>query len=174
MSQPYCKEIRPINEASTPANSVEGKLIDRLRGKSGLELLKEVLGALRAQSWLFQSLHWQAKGSNFYQLHLLYERIYGGLGDEIDTMAEKMVGYFGAESVERMDSMDRAEKWLKEWRGNEIATAIKSEKDFQALLRYTYDTMSQRKELSLGLDDFLMATASSHETNLYLLGQQAA
>lgn len=174
MTQPYHKEINKLNEAVTPASSVEGKLVDRVRGKSGLESLKEILAVLRAQSWLFQSLHWQVKGSNFYQLHLLYERIYGGLGAEIDALAEKIVGYYGSEAVEKTDQIERTMKWVKEWRGNDIEVAIKSEKDLQALLKHTYDSMSNRKELSLGLDDWLMATANVHETNLYLLGQQSA
>ena len=171
MTQPYHKEINKLNEAATPASSVEGKLVDRVKGKSGLESLKEVLAVLRAQSWLFQSLHWQVKGSNFYQLHLLYERIYNSLSSEIDGLAEKIVGYYGSSAIERTDQMDRATKWIKEWRGDNIETALKSEKDLQSLLKYTYDSMSNRKELSLGLDDWLMATASAHETNIYLLNQ---
>lgn len=173
MTQPYHKEINRLNEAATPASSVEGKLVDRVRGKSGTELLKEILAVLRAQSWLFQTLHWQVKGQNFYELHLLYERIYGALGTEIDALAEKIVGYYGSEAVEKTDQTDRMMKWIKDWRGNDIQTAIKAEKDLQSLLKHTYDSMSNKKELSLGLDDWLMATASAHETNLYLLGQQA-
>lgn len=128
MTQPYHKEINKLNESVTPASSVEGKLIERVRGKSGLESLKEILAVLRAQSWLFQSLHWQVKGSNFYQLHLLYERIYGGLGEEVDALAEKIVGYYGSDAVEKTDQIERTMKWVKEWRGNDIETAIKAEK----------------------------------------------
>ena len=47
MTQPYHKEINKLNEAATPASSVEGKLVDRVKGKSGLESLKEVLAVLR-------------------------------------------------------------------------------------------------------------------------------
>lgn len=173
MTQPYHKEINRVNEAATPASAVEGKLAERVRGKSGVESLKEILSVLRALSWLFQTLHWQVKGQNFYQLHLLYERIYNSLGEEIDSLAEKIVGYYGSDAVEKTDQIDRAMKWIKEWRGNDIQAAIKAEKDLQALLKHTYDSMNQRKKLSLGLDDWLMATASAHETNLYLLGQQA-
>jgi len=34
-----------------------------------------------------------------------------------------------------------------------------------------YDKLKEMDDISLGLDDFLMATANAHETNLYLLQQ---
>lgn len=165
--------MQRINEAATPASAVEGELHSTMKGKSGVDLLKEILAILRAQSWFFQSLHWQVKGSDFYQLHLLYERIYDSIEDEIDSLAEKIVSYFGSNAVDKMDQIKRATAWLNQWQGENISTAIKSEKNLQSLLKYTYDTMNSRKELSLGLDDFLMSLASAHETNLYLLGQQS-
>ena len=170
MSNPYRKEIT-INEAATPAAAVEGKLPKGMKANSGQELLKEVLAALRAQSWLFQSLHWRVQGSDFYETHLLFERLYGDVGAEIDSLAEKIVGYYGSDAVEEVDAIKRASIWLNTWEGEPIDKALQAEKQFQALLRKTYDTMSGKSELSLGLDDYLMATASAHETHLYLLGQ---
>lgn len=175
MTEPYHKQqTQKLNEAAasvTPASAVEGKLPARLKGTSGQELLKEVLAVLRAQSWHLQSLHWKVKGSDFYELHLLFERLYGGLGDEIDTLAEKLVGYFGSEAVSMDDSMTRAHKWIKEWKGEPVAAALAAEKHIQAVLRHAYETLSEANELSLGLDDYLMAIANAHETHLYLLGQ---
>ena len=46
------------------------------------------------------------------------------------------------------------------------------EEHLQRALKITYDELKARGELSLGLDDFLMATASAHETALYLLRQR--
>ena len=171
--EPYHKQIQTqkLNEATSPANAVEGELPVRLRTNSSQELLKEMLAFLRAQSWLLISLHWQVKGSNFYELHLLFERLYGALGGQIDSLAEKIVGYYGSEAVEMNDSMSRAQKWLKEWKGEPVDAALASEKQLQTLIRQTYETMKEKKELSLGLDDFLMALANDHETHLYLLGQ---
>ena len=175
MTEPYHKQqTQRLNEAaapSTPASAVEGELPVRLKEKNGQELLKEVLAILRAQSWHLQSLHWQVKGSDFYELHLLFERLYDSLGGEIDGLAEKLVGYFGSEAVDMNDSMTRAQKWLKEWKGEPVASALAAEKHIQAVFRDAYDKLSKSNELSLGLDDYLMATANAHETNLYLLGQ---
>jgi len=174
MTEPYHKQIseNTIIEAKTPVAAVQGNLPEKLRSKNGKELLKEVLAALRAQQWLYQTLHWQAEGENFYEMHLLFERLYDGIGGQIDALAEKLIGYYGNEAVCRKDSIGRTQKWIASWCGeNSVEVALNAEKEFQALLRRTYDTMSQKKELSLGLDDFLMATASEHEVALYLLGQ---
>ncbi len=174
MTEPYHKQIQTthkLNEATTPAKAVEAELPTRVRAGSGQDLLKELLAFLRAQSWLLLNLHWTVKGTDFYELHLLFERLYGALGGQIDGLAEKIVGYYGVEAVEMNDSMSRAQKWLKEWKGEAVDAALSSEKQLQTLIRQTYEAMKEKKELSLGLDDFLMALASDHETHLYLLGQ---
>jgi hypothetical protein len=46
-----------------------------------------------------------------------------------------------------------------------------SEDDIQNVIKDTYDTLTDSGEMSLGMDDFLMAMASEHETNTYLLRQ---
>lgn len=171
--EPYHKEIQlsKINEATNPASVVEGDLPTRVKTSTGEEMLKEVLALLRAQSWLLLTMHWQVKGSDFYEQHLLFERLYGALGGQIDALAEKIVGYYGVDAVEMNDSMTRTQKWLKEWKGDPIDVALASEKQLQALVRKTYESMKSKKELSLGLDDYLMGLANDHETHLYLLGQ---
>ena len=176
MSEPYHKQQVQLNETNSnaPVSVVQGKLPEQFRRlASGKDLLKEVLSLLRAQRWLFQTLHWQVEGKDYYEKHLLFQRLYEALDEEIDTLAEKLVGYFGSDVVSAADSMEKSQKWLAGWKdsGDPIATALRAEKQLQALLRRTYDVMNQKKELSLGLDDFLMATASAHETHLYLLGQ---
>lgn len=170
MTEPYHQQIK-INEATTPAAAVEGDIPKGMKASSGKELLKEVLAMLRAQSWLLQTLHWRVKGSDFYELHLLFERLYGNLGAEIDTLAEKIVGYYGSDAVEEGNAMARTHKWVNTWEGEPVAKALQAEKQLQALLRKTYEAMSKKSELSLGLDDYLMALANAHETHLYLLGQ---
>lgn len=165
MSAPY---HQILTEAATPKASVTS----RFNSENGEDLLKETLAALRALSWLFQTLHWQVQGPNFYERHLLFERLYNNLNEEIDVLAEKIVGSYGSMAVERENSLSRVQKWLKEWKDqNAISVAIRAEQEFQALLKLTYNTLKEADELTLGMDDFLMSTASAHETNLYLLGQ---
>lgn len=165
MSKPYHEQI--LNESS-PVTAVEGRKIpDRLKYKNSQTQLQEILAILRAQAWMYQTLHWQTKGSNFYGNHLLYERLYNSVNEEIDILAEKLVGYFGEISVDSQDSMEKTSKWLKEWSND----PLDSEKSLQQFLSTSYEIMKTKKELTLGLDDFIMGLANSHETNLYLLGQ---
>jgi DNA-binding ferritin-like protein len=174
MTEPYHKQISEsvVVEAETPIAAVQGDLPEKLRSKNGKELLREVLAALRAQYFVYHTFHWATQGRKFYKNHMLFERLYDSVEDQIDALAEKLVGYYGSEAVNQTDAVGRMQKWVNSWKGDDpIQVAYDFEKQFQALLRRTYDTMSQKKELSLGLDDFLMATASEHEVNLYLLGQ---
>lgn len=45
---------------------------------------------LRNLGLLAQQAHWNIKGDNFYQLHLMFERIYNLLHDFVDRYAENM------------------------------------------------------------------------------------
>ena len=49
-----------------------------------------------------------------------------------------------------------------------------SEKDLQASLKQAYDAIKQVKAMTLGLDDWIMATANDHDENEYLLQQALA
>ena len=66
---------------------------------NNLKVLQLLLVALRSAHWSHWTSHWQVKGSSFYGDHELMERLYTGLVDEIDTLAEKIVSSFGSDSV---------------------------------------------------------------------------
>jgi DNA-binding ferritin-like protein len=34
--------------------------------------------------------HWNVRGSNFYEAHLMFERIYNDLGDQMDSLVEQL------------------------------------------------------------------------------------
>jgi DNA-binding ferritin-like protein len=50
-----------------------------------LELQNNLLGASRLA-------HWNIEGSDFYQFHLLFERIYGMVDEKVDGLAEQARG----------------------------------------------------------------------------------
>ena len=60
-----------------------------------LPVLQLLLGALRGAHWSHWTSHWQVKGDNSYGDHQLISRIYEALIEEIDTLAEKIVGMYG-------------------------------------------------------------------------------
>lgn len=51
-----------------------------------------VYGNLNALSLVAKCCHWNVKGISFYQLHLLFDRIYESAYEEIDRVAELMRG----------------------------------------------------------------------------------
>ena len=144
---------------------------DKITSKQSTEeTLQEVLSILRAQYWSHQTNHWQ---TTQYDNHLLFQRLYEGIEDEIDTLAEKLVGYFGESSVDQSELINKTQYWVEKWNKTKdvVDRGIESEKDLQKALRLSYDMLKANEEISLGLDDFIMATANKHETHLYLLGQ---
>jgi DNA-binding ferritin-like protein len=141
--------------------------------KDTVEVLQEVLGLLKGQYWNYWTTHWQAKGPNAYGNHLLFSRLYEGIQAEIDTLAEKIVGYFDENAVENSVVMEKMHNWFDPWCkiSDPFERAIQSEQDMQNAFKAAYERLKEDKDISLGLDDFLMATANAHETNLYLLQQ---
>jgi hypothetical protein len=141
--------------------------------QTAIYLLQHLLGLLRAQIWNYQESHWQTRGSAYYGNHLLFQRLYESVADQIDTLAEKMVGTYGPEVVSAAHVSPKFQKFVARWiqvpclheRG------LLSENDFQDVTRKCYDRLKGLGELSLGMDDFLMSIASDHETNQYLLRQ---
>lgn len=138
-----------------------------------VEMLQWLLGCLRAQYWNYQESHWQTKGGHFYGNHLLFQRLYESVPEQVDTLAEKMVGTYGVESVDGLDVGAKFESFIRRWHDTECLhkRGLLSEQDFQQICKRVYDQLKAMGELSLGMDDFLMAAANDHETNEYLLRQ---
>lgn len=137
------------------------------------EVLQSLLALLRAQSWDYQTSHWQTKGAHFYGNHLLFERLYGNIQKEIDELAEKLVGYFGKGAADSTSQFQKASEWLTVWSSLPCRRrrGLKSEIEFQKYIKGVYDLLSDRATITLGLDDWLMATANAHESHMYLLQQ---
>lgn len=137
-------------------------------------LLSGLLAILRAIQWMHLTAHWITKGNAYYGDHLLFERLYLGMTDEIDGLAEKLVAMHGPEAV--------CPKVQSKMLANIVATqagqkgilqrAKFSEDVLQVVLKTIFESLEDRRELSLGMNDFLAALANAHETNQYLLGQR--
>jgi DNA-binding ferritin-like protein len=141
----------------------------------GSQTLQAVFASMRALHWHYWTAHWQVGGVPQYGDHLLFTRFYDGLVIEIDAMAEKLVGYFGTNAVDPHRSLELTHTFLHGFSGIEclFERSLKMEETFQALLKGAYNAIKDKTEvMTLGLDDFLMATASAHEANLYLLQQR--
>lgn len=137
--------------------------------------LGSLLALLRAQYVAYQHSHWQSDGPAFYADHLLFQRLYESVAKQADELAEKMVGYFGSDGINPVGQAQAMAKWVAKWTAAEPQTrGLLSERDCQETIQYIYDELKARGVLPLGLDDWLMSTASAHEENAYLLQQRLA
>lgn len=136
-------------------------------------LLCDVLACLRAQYLSYQTSHWQVIGGSFYGNHLLFQRLYESVQEQVDSLAEKIVGYLGREAVDLNHQMRHIMGYTMAWSQIDChhKRGIRSEQDLQAALRRAYDGVKQVQAMTLGLDDWIMATANAHEENEYLLQQ---
>lgn len=135
--------------------------------------LQGILSVLRAQYMAYQTSHWQSAGQAYYGNHLLFQRLYEGVQAEVDAIAEKAVGYLGPEVVDVVPQVDLVLSWVGRWsqEADPHKRGLQSERDVQAVLQAAYDTLKAAKAMTLGLDDWIMATANAHDTNAYLLQQ---
>jgi DNA-binding ferritin-like protein len=141
-----------------------------------LQILKVLLATLRAAQLIHWTGHWQSGGKSQYGDHLLLERVYSGISDEIDTLAEKIVGKYGpdvVDPVEQAHMLEEATKVLTPPCQPVISRSLHVECELQKLFTSTYKVLDSNHDLSLGLDDFLMAMASNHDTYVYLLRQRS-
>ncbi len=142
--------------------------------------LKKYLSLMKALQNYYQHAHWISKGEPYYGDHLLFEKLYGSLGEQIDALAEKMVGLGGDHFVCIKTIMSMTAKILshlpfmdENTLGYELAeSGLKLEKMFLACTKNLYNKMKEDGSLTLGFDDMLMSLYNEHEGNVYLLKQR--
>lgn len=136
--------------------------------------MRQLLGCLSGLYLLHWTTHWQTNGDPFYGDHLLFERLYSAMPEEIDDLAEKMVQMFGKEAVDAGEHFPVATRFLASWmpEPDPVGRALGAERELQRVLHETYDMAKASGSLSLGMDDYLMSVANAHETHLYLLQQK--
>ncbi len=144
--------------------------------KEGSELkvaLTEILTLLRLQQLSYHNSHWQVKGTGFYGDHLLFERLYQSVGEEIDTFGERIVGHVGPDALNLCAQISHMHELCEEWckEPNLAKRGLASEMMLQKVLKEKYESLKESGQLTLGLDDLIMAVANDHETNIYLLKQ---
>lgn len=135
--------------------------------------LVHLLAYLRAMYLSYQTSHWQTKGPAYYGNHLLFQRLYESVQGEIDALAEKIVGYVGPAGVELSGQAELVATIARGFAAvpDHHRRGLAVEAGFQQHVKAAYDGIKASGMMTLGLDDWLMATASAHETNTYLLQQ---
>ena len=139
-----------------------------------IDHFKNMLALLRAAHQSFWTSHWQIWGDSFYGDHLMFQRFYEAMPEEVDSLAEKMVSMFGPDSVDLYDQSVRMLSWISAWDKIDcpIKRSLAIEKNIQDALVLLKKEAENQGQMTLGLDDLLPAIANSHETNGYLLRQR--
>jgi hypothetical protein len=143
--------------------------------QADVNLYQHLLGHLRAIQWAYTTTHWSTSGAGFYGNHLLLQRLYEGLNDPIDQLGERMVAYFGPESVNPDLIQGLSHKIVTAFTRQGASPAFKLlllEESLQAAIRKAWAAnKGSGKAMSLGLDDWLMGLANSRDEAIYLLKQ---
>jgi len=139
-----------------------------------LEKLQHVLAILRATHWNAWSSHWQAKGVAFFADHELFAKIYESIEDDIDKLAEKLVGFYGNQSVDAMPSMELTYGMLSMCASekNPFKRALMLEEHLQMCLEQAYEELEDKEKMTLGMDDLLQSIGDQHESFMYFLKQR--
>lgn len=150
-------------------------------GDSPFAPLAALLTSTIAIARFHQSHHWQASGDPFYGDHLLFDRLYNAANEEIDTIAEKLVGLGGLELVNPVLQAQQVEKVITQVFAPIAPSAFPKSRDlmlasYAAEMHYLkfIKVCSDRlgEYLSMGTDNMLAQLADTHEGHLYLLQQR--
>lgn len=145
-----------------------------------------ITGVLKGLNSLYQVYHWRACGSEFYSDHLLFQRLYEGIQEELDTFGERTLGQSQDASSVNPVTLCKVEcefvkfciEYSKSLNSNvgedsSIATLIQAENLFIEILEFSLESLEAKQVLSVGTANLIEDTLDKHETNLYLLTQRA-
>jgi len=132
------------------------------------------VASLKGLSLIHQHNHWTTRGAAFYGDHLLFERLYKNILEDLDLAAEKFMGLFGDECLNYDLQTELLSKVLSKYKnleGSPLEMSLSALKDCIKLCRDAYNCFEEEGKLTLGLDDMLMSIASNLEEGVYLLQQ---
>jgi len=139
------------------------------------EMLAEYVGMLQGLTVVHQTAHWTAKGDNYYGEHLLFDRLYENVEEDLDVAAEKLIGVFGSKFMDPKKHAEYTKTFVDECDTKDLTErSLEAEIAFLSFSEEVYDKIKESGDMTLGLDDMIMGIASRHEENVYLLKQQGA
>lgn len=144
--------------------------------------LSVLVSALVAVARVHQVNHWQASGEPYYGDHLLFERLYNAVNEEIDVVAEKAVGFGSYKAVDATKQLAQAAKIIEQLSNMNLGVPltddlVNSSLDVELFVLELIDvvkvTLKANKKLSLGIDNMLAGIADKHESHVYLLRRRS-
>lgn len=144
--------------------------------------LSTIVVKLRYLAMVHQTHHWTAKGDPFYGDHLLFQRLYDSVNEEIDKVAEKAVGLGGVDNVSLPLTGMLLSKLCSEYESEMtmpsanslVKRSLAAEVDFLRCMATCVDSLRNSGMMTRGLDNMLAGIEDSHEGNVYLLKQRSS
>lgn len=132
---------------------------------------------------LYQTFHWQTRGGHYYGDHLLFQRLYESVSEELDGVAERAIGQMVSPAVADpsviSNNVARILATLIPPQDDValdpdamVLVALKAEKMHAELIDQMIKALEEQGAYDRGLEDFLPALAGNHQVNLYLLQQR--
>lgn len=169
------------NAVAQEPRNIEGLLAhfeSQVAGSDAAEL-GVLLAMAEAVAAIHRAHHWKSKGSTFYGDHLLFQRLYEQMGEEIDSLAERCVGTGGEDVVDvcLQAKMKQAMcDWIYRLYSNPssgfsslIELSLAAEECFAAAIELTMAHMRSNGILTRGTENMLSTLADNHESMQYLL-----
>jgi|AACY02.3.fsa_nt_gi hypothetical protein len=142
--------------------------------------LSVLLVQLKFLAAVHQNHHWITKGEPFYGDHLLFERLYNKVTEEIDSVAEKAIGLGSTANVDLVVQHNQLCKLVQ---GYGMTTTIPqptelakrsylAEANFLKVTAHLVEHLKECGLLTRGLDNLIAGIEDCHEGHIYLLKQR--
>lgn len=134
-----------------------------------VNIFLNLLAADKAIYSRFWHLHWTSKGKNFYGEHLKFQRIYEETQEEVDSLSEKFIAFFGKELLNFKDLCDLEFKYIKDFNIEPLEVQEK-------YLRYLVKTKKYLRDKGLinsALGNTIELMIDKHITHYYLIKESA-
>ena len=139
-----------------------------------MDELKQAMKVAFASEYAFalksQNFHWNVEGSDFYELHLLFERIYNEVYESIDPFAEnirKLNSYTPA-SFRRFSMLTEVDDELVILPPGAMVSELLEDSDKMVkLIKMVYDVAERESEH--GLSNFLAERMDAHRKHSWML-----
>jgi DNA-binding ferritin-like protein len=178
--------VRPLVE-KTSADALTSILVVATHIKADfsdtpLSVMAALVAFLRGESMVHQAHHWQSRGPNAYGDHLLFERLYNGVIEDLDKLAERMVGsshpvlaypVFHAKHTSAVVQTFYDGAPPSPTPDENVMLSLRAVLYTLVLIKFSYSSLEQQGLLSHGIDNLLQGIADKHEEHVYLLRQRA-
>ena len=136
--------------------------------------LSVFLGCLRGLGIMQHSHHWQTKGKTSYGDHLLFERIYKHIEEDVDTLGEKVVGLGCVDQTNYFKQLKIIQNFLSNNTSKDSYQMVGYASTCMviALGKVVMNLLEEKELLTPGLEQCIGNILDRLETDIYLLKQR--